>query len=185
MPCKIWPQSAHIWVFPIRKTKKLLIFVFCPTETTPSANIPDIHRVYVQLQSPYSFEIWWDSVHKSGIYNQKTVHWSFLSTKYRGPLSPKLGVGSQNNCLQKNVVGVLYPQAKFGGDHFTHGDTKPKESFLRGFHAGHAYFCLADLQQSLVLQRSIASPFVDQSFRGLRRFLEEETDFQTACVLLN
>jgi len=106
-----------------KKTKSQIFAIF-----SHATDIPEIYGVYVQLQSPYSFKISWDSVYKSGIYKRKTARRSFLP-KIRGLLAQKLGVGSQNNCLRRKWYRD--PHAKFCGDRFTHGDTIPKkESFL-------------------------------------------------------
>jgi len=96
-----------------KKPKLLFLWLFCFTRATALTNIPEIHRICVQLlQSPYSLKIWWDSVHKSAIYNNKTTRLSLLS-KTLGALAQKLGVGSQNNYLRRNGMEVLYLHAKF------------------------------------------------------------------------
>jgi len=95
------PISPYLG-FPVGKLQKCQFLR--PARVTSWINIPEIHRVYVQLQSPPSFKIWSDLVHKSGIYNWKTVRRSFLLKILEAP-SQKLGVRSQNNCIQKKWYG--------------------------------------------------------------------------------
>jgi len=72
---------------------------------------------------------------------------------------------------------VLYPHAKFGGDQFTHGDTRPKKESSLCFlfvMLGVAYFGLADLPQCLALY---SFAFYRLIFTGFRAFFRRRNIF--------